>query len=105
MAAAATAAVVLTVGVGSTQDDEELRFAVLSTWLFADGLRNGHLLLWTPLLGFGVPQPFTPNFNLHPFMPLLGVLSPIEWVRLLLTAHAVLGALGMWRLARRVQVS
>lgn len=51
---------------------------------------------WTPLLGLGIPQPFVPSFVLHPLAPLLAWIPPIPWVRLLLIAHSVVGAIGMW---------
>ena len=91
--------------VGSTPDEEEFRFAVLSTWLHVDALRQGRLEFWTALLGLGVPQPFTPNFVLHPLLPLLGVVSPVTWIRILLLAHTLLGAAGMWHLTRRLRAS
>jgi hypothetical protein len=91
--------------VGSTPDEEEFRFAVLSSWLHVSALRHGNLEFWTDLLGLGVPQPFTPNFLLHPLLPLLTVVSPVTWTRVLLLAHTVLGAAGMWWLTRHMRVT
>jgi len=91
--------------IGSTPDDEEFRFAVLSTWLHVDALRHGHLEFWTAMLGLGVPQPFTPNFLLHPLFPLLGVVSPVTWTRVLLLVHTLLGAAGMWHLMRHLRAT
>lgn len=91
--------------VGSTPDDEEFRFAVLSAWLHVDALRHGRFEFWTATLGLGVPQPFTPNFLLHPLLPLLAVVSPVTWARVLLLAHTLLGAAGMWQLARRLRAT
>ena len=95
----------LTFVIGSTPDEEEFRFALLSTWLHVDALRHGRLEFWTALLGLGVPQPFTPNFLLHPLFPLLAVLSPVTWIRVLLLAHTLLGAVGTWQLMRYLRVS
>lgn len=92
----------LTFLMGSTPDEEEFRFAVLSAWLHVDALRHGRIEFWTDTLGLGMPQPFTPNFLLHPLLPLLGILSPVTWVRILLLAHTLLGAAGIWQLTRRV---
>ena len=105
VAFAVTAFLVLTVVVGSTADEEEFRFAILSAWLHVDALLHGSLGLWTPLLGLGIPQPFVPNFLLHPLLPLLALLSPVAWARLLLATHTVLGGLGMWRLTRYLGVT
>lgn len=88
--------------VGSTPDEEEFRFSILSAWLHVDALRHGRLEFWTATLGLGVPQPFTPTLLLHPLLPLLAVVSPVTWVRVLLLAHTLLGAAGMWQLSRRL---
>lgn len=84
--------------IGSTPDEEEFRYAVLSAWLRVRGLRTGEFAFWTPLLGLGIPQPFVPNFSLHPLALLLGLMSPVTWVRVLLLTHTIVGAVGMWRL-------
>ena len=95
----------MTFVLGSTPDEEEFRFAVLSTWLHVDALRHGRFEFWTAMLGLGVPQPFIPNFLLHPLLPLLAVVSPVTWTRVLLLAHTLLGAAGMWQLTRRLRAT
>lgn len=95
----------MTFVVGSSPDEEEFRFAILSTWLHVDALRHGRLEFWTAMLGLGVPQPFTPNFLLHPLLPLLAVVSPVTWTRVLLLAHTLLGAAGMWQLTRHLRAT
>jgi hypothetical protein len=85
---------------GTPPDDEELRYAVLTSWLHVRALSEGTYAFWTSLLGLGLPQPFIPNFWFHPLLPLLAVLEPSTWVRLLLLAHTVLGAAGMWQVGR-----
>ncbi len=95
----------MTFVVGSTPEEEEFRFAILSTWLHVDALRHGRLEFWTAMLGLGVPQPFTPNFLLHPLLPLLAVVSPVTWTRVLLLAHTLLGAAGMWQLTRHLRAT
>lgn len=87
---------------GSSGNEEEFRFAILSTWLRIRGPWSLDSAFWTPLLGLGVPQPFVPNFSLHPLAPLLAWMSAIAWVRLLLVAHSIVGAVGMWRLGGAV---
>ena len=86
--------------VGTPPDDEEFRHAVLTSWLHVQALSEGTYAFWTSHLALGLPQPFIPNFWFHPLLPLLAVLEPSTWVRLLLLAHTVLGATGMWQLGR-----
>src|SRR5690606_22634690 len=105
LAAAAALFLCATFLIGSTPDEEEFRFAVLGAWLQVQALIEGHVAFWTPLLGLGIPQPFVPTFTLHPLAPLLAAVSPVTWGRVLLAAHTVAGALGMWRLMRRVGAS
>jgi hypothetical protein len=52
-----------------------------------------------------MPQPMVPNFHLHPLAPLLLAVSPVTWIRLLYTAHTIIGALGMWHLGRTLQLT
>ena len=85
---------------GTPPDDEEFRHAVLTSWLHVRALSEGTYAFWTSRLALGLPQPFIPNFWFHPLLPLLAVLQPSTWVRLLLLAHTVLGAAGMWQLGR-----
>ena len=105
LAAAAPALLVITFLVGSTPDEEEFRWGVLSSVLHFRALAEGGLLPWTSVLGLGMPQPMVPNYNMHPLGPLLAALSAGTWIRLLFAAHTVLGAFGMWHLARRLQIS
>lgn len=91
--------------IGSTPDDEEFRFAVLSTWLHMQSVASGSYALWTSQLGFGIPQPFVPNFNFHPLAPALAFVSPVLWVRAFLFAHTVAGALGVWMIGRRLEMA
>jgi hypothetical protein len=91
--------------IGSTPDEEEFRFAVLTTWLHVRTMMQGHYDFWTPLLGLGAPQPLTPNFLLHPLSPLLPVLGPIAWSRTVVVAHTLLGAGGMWHVTKRLALS
>jgi hypothetical protein len=91
--------------IGSTPDEEEFRFAILSAWLHVRSLAQGQYEFWTPALGLGIPQPFVPNFSLHPLLPLLAALSPVTWVRVLLAVHTVIGASGTWRLGRALQLT
>ena len=90
--------------IGSTPDEEEFRFTVLTSWLQVRAMTEGRYLLWSSLLGFGVPQPLVANYWLHPLLPLLAVLEPDTWMRLVLLVHTVLGAVGMWRLCRALEI-
>src|SRR5262249_5067764 len=74
---------------GTPPDEEEFRYAVLTSWLHIHALAKGSYSFWTSLLGFGLPQPFIPNFWFHPLLPLLGILEPATWVRALLLVHAI----------------
>lgn len=78
---------------------------MLSAWLRVRGLGMGEFALWTPLLGLGIPQPFVPDFSMHPLVPLLGVISPVTWVRVLLLTHTVGGAVGMWWLGAALNLA
>jgi len=91
--------------IGSTPDEEEFRFAVLTTWLHVRAVMQGHYDFWTPLLGLGLPQPLTPNFLLHPLSPLLPLLGPITWGRTFVVAHTLLGAAGMWQVTKSLALS
>jgi len=95
---AASALIAVGFLAGTPPDEEEFRYAVLTSWLHVRALSHGHYAFWTSLLGLGVPQPFIPNFWFHPLLPFLAVLEPSTWVRLVLLAHTVFGAAGMWRL-------
>lgn len=86
--------------LGTPPDEEEFRYAVLTSSLHVHALQGWSYAFWTSLLGFGLPQPFIPNFWFHPLLPLLAVLEPATWVRLLLLAHTIVGAAGMWDLGR-----
>ena len=85
---------------GTPPDDEEFRHAVLTSWLHVRAVSEGSYAFWTSRLALGLPQPFIPNFWFHPLLPLLAVVEPSNWVRLLLAVHTVLGAAGMWQLGR-----
>ena len=91
--------------IGATPDDEEFRWGLLTSFLHMEALGRGTLLSWTSALGFGIPQPMVPNFNLHPLAPLLTVLSPLAWARLLYAVHTIVGAIGMWQLCRELRLA
>ena len=91
--------------IGSTPDEEEFRFAILSSWLHVRSLLHGDYVFWTSALGLGIPHPLTPNFLLHPLLPLLAIVGPVSWVRILLLAHTVLGATGMWQLTKSLAMT
>jgi len=90
----------MVLAAGTPPDDEEFRHAVLTSWLHVRALAEGTYAFWTSRLALGLPQPFIPNFWFHPLLPLLAVLEPSNWVRLVLLAHTVLGAAGMWQVGR-----
>ena len=90
---------------GSTADEEEFRFAVLSAWLYVRGAASGTGGSWTPLLGFGIPQPFVPNFTVHPLTAVLAILGPVAWARVLIVTHTLVGAAGVWQVGRVLAVS
>ena len=90
--------------IGATPDEEEFRYTVLTSWLHVQALAQGHYSFWTSLLGFGVPQPLIANYWMHPLLPLLAFMTPPTWMRLLLAVHSILGAAGMWRLCRTLDI-
>ena len=91
--------------IGSSPDEEEFRFAIVSSWLHVRSLLRGDYAFWTSLLGLGLPQPLTPNFWLHPLLPLLPLVGSVLWVRILLLVHTLLGATGMWQLTKTLQLT
>ena len=88
--------------VGTPPDDEEFRHAVLTSWLHVRALSEWHYAFWTSRLALGLPQPFIPNFWFHPLLPLLAIVQPATWVYLLLVAHTICGAAGMWQVGREL---
>jgi hypothetical protein len=67
----------------------------------ADGLRHGEIRQWNPTLLAGVPV--TPNGNVSPYYPpswLAAVLAPFDAYDVFVVLHLVLGALGVYLLAR-----
>lgn len=105
LAAAAPALLAVSFLTGSTPDEEEFRWGILSSFLHLRALGQGTFGTWTSMLGFGIPQPMVPNFDMHPLVPLLAVVSPATWARLLLVAHTLLGAAGMWQLGRMLRLT
>jgi hypothetical protein len=100
-------AIVLAAGVlylpyalGGLLDNEDLNSTVLTTKLFVEGVAQGQSPFWTPLLGLGLPQPFRISHAQHPLALLYLVLDPVIVVRIFVAAHLLVGALGMWVLAR-----
>ncbi|MGE3274335.1 MAG: hypothetical protein AB7O67_04430 [Vicinamibacterales bacterium] len=96
------AAVFLAAGFvwGSTPDEEEYRFSILTTLLHARAMADAAWPYWTSELGLGMPHPLGQNFVWHPLMPLLTVLRPDRWVVLLLVTHTIVGAAGVMWLGR-----
>jgi hypothetical protein len=67
----------------------------------ADGLRHGQIRQWNPTLLGGVPV--TPNGNVSPYYPpswLGAVLAPFDAYDVFVLGHLVIGALGVYLLAR-----
>ena len=105
LAAAPVALISAALLIGSTPDEEEFRFAILTTWLHVRAAMHGQYDLWMPMLGLGVPQPLTPNFFLHPLTLLLPLLGPVAWSRTLVVGHTLIGATGMWGLTKKLALS
>ncbi|HEX2118549.1 MAG TPA: hypothetical protein VHF91_05155, partial [Acidimicrobiales bacterium] len=67
----------------------------------ADGLRDGAIRQWNPTLLGGLPV--TPNGNVSPYYPLswlAATMSPFDAYDLFVLLHLVVGALGVYLLAR-----
>ena len=105
LAALAPTLLVVSFLVGSIPDEEEFRWGVLSSVLHFRALAAGHLLSWTSVLGFGMPQPMVPNYDMHPLGPLLAVMTAATWIRMFYAVHTVIGALGVWFLGQRLQLT
>lgn len=72
----------------------------------AAGLRRGEIRQWNPTLLAGVPV--SPNGNVSPYYPptwLAAVLAPFDAYNLFVLLHLVLGALGVYVLARALGAS
>ena len=105
LAAAAPALLAVAFLAGSTPDEEEFRWGILSSFLHLRALGQGTFGTWSSTIGFGMPQPMVPNFDMHPLVPLLAVVSTATWARMLLVAHTLLGAAGMWQLGRWLRLT
>lgn len=90
---------------GASADEEEYRFGLLSAHLHARAWLDGHYLLWTSRLGFGLPQPLGPSLLFHPLLPLLTVMSVERWTALVLAVQTGVLAAGTWTLGRVLGVS
>ena len=69
----------------------------------AEGLRDGEIRQWNPLMLGGVPV--MPNGNVSPYYPpswLGAVMSPYDAYDLFVALHLVIGALGVYALCRAV---
>ena len=69
----------------------------------AEGLRDGEIRQWNPLMLAGVPV--MPNGNVSPYYPpswLGAVMSPYDAYDLFVALHLVIGALGVYALCRAV---
>lgn len=104
---AAAGALVLGAGFlwGSSRDEEEYRFTLVTTMIHARALVRGEYPLWTGALGLGMPHPLGQNLLMHPLMPLLAVLRADVWAKLLYAVHAGFGAAGIVMLTRRLNVA
>lgn len=81
-------------------DEEEFRYAVVSTVLHARSILDGVYPFWTSAFGFGMPHPFMINFIYHPVMPLFANHANAA-ILVMYVLHLTTGALGMWALCRR----
>jgi hypothetical protein len=104
LAAAAPAILAAAFIIGSTPDEEELRWGVLATSLQLRALKDATLLTWTSTMGFGIPAPMVPNFHMHPMSPLMAIMSIAAWARTFYVVHTIIGAIGVWKLVRTLQL-
>ena len=84
--------------------DATFQFFPWFTFL-ADGMRHGEIRQWNPTLLGGVPV--TPNGNVSPYYPLtwLGAaMSPYDAYDLFVLLHLVIGALGVYVMARTFDI-
>ena len=84
--------------------DATFQFFPWFTFL-AEGMRHGEIRQWNPTLLGGVPV--TPNGNVSPYYPLswLGAaMSPYDAYDLFVLVHLVIGALGVYVMARTFDI-
>lgn len=105
LAAVAPAILIVAFLVGSTPDEEEFRWGILSTTLHIQALAQGRLAAWEPALGLGMPAPMVPNFNTYPLAPLLIGVTAATWAQLLYVFQTIVGALGIWQLGAMLRLT
>ncbi len=80
-------------------DEEEFRFAVISSVLHSRALFEGYYPFWTSYFGFGMPHPFLINFNYHPLVFIFANNADLA-INLLYVFHLLLGSVGIYYLCR-----
>ena len=80
-------------------DEEEFRFAVISSVLHSRALLEGYYPFWTSYFGFGMPHPFLINFNYHPLLFIFAYDADLA-IKHLYALHLILGSVGMYYLCR-----
>jgi hypothetical protein len=81
-------------------DDEDLFKEIAATVYQSNEVFSGHYALWSPLVGFGVPLPFTQTLIFHPFALLVQIFSVGNAIAVFYQLHLWIGMLSMWALAR-----
>ena len=101
------AAVFLSLGftVGRNWDEEEFRFTILNSLVYARAVMAGQSPWWVFQAGLGQPLALTQTYLLHPLVPLLTIMRPDQWARVLYGFQIVVGTAGIVSVARHVRLS
>lgn len=80
-------------------DEEEFRYAIVSTVIHIKAILSGQYPIWTSYFGFGMPHPFLINFNYHPFLLLFYYNTNIA-IQCIYAVHLIIGTIGIYKLCR-----
>ncbi len=80
-------------------DEEEFRYAIVSTVIHVKSLLSGIYPVWTSHLGFGMPHPLLINFNYHP-VSLIFLFNTNIGIQCIYAVHLIVGVIGVYMLSR-----
>lgn len=88
--------------IGRNGDEEEFRFTVLNSLVYAQAFMTGQSPWWVSQSGLGQPLALTQTYLLHPLVPLLTVMRPDRWAHALYFFQTLVGAAGIVSVARHL---
>lgn len=86
-------------------DSEDYRWAVATSLVFSQALRDGVYLLWSELFGFGMPMPFTQGTIFHPLIPLWAFMRTMWVVNIFYLSYFFVGSFYLFRILKRFQIN